>query len=134
MWFYPSWMCASLSSFSPSPNILQFPMVVGAKITHLGSCTQVSEYKPSGKSTIFSSQIQSFCSVNYTVSCVPVAKVNHIIPCLSIRWKSKSFFFIKCLILILSWSLIVTTLGKLILLLLKVTVTSSKSISRVFPI
>ena len=47
-------------------------------------------------------QIQSFCSVNYTVSCVPPARVNHIIPCLSIGWKSKGSFFIKHLILILS--------------------------------
>ena len=57
--------------------------------------------------------IQSFCNVNHTVSCVPAAKVNTVIPCLSIRWKSRGSFFIKHLILILSWSLIVTTLGKL---------------------
>ena len=75
--------------------------------------------------------IQSFCNVNHTVSGVPAAKVNHVIPCLSIRWKSRGSFFIKYLILILSWSLIVTTLGKLILLSLKVTLTSFQSISRV---
>ena len=56
--------------------------------------------------------IQSFCNVNHTVSCVTAAKVNHVIPCLSIRWKSRGSFFINHLILILSWSLIVTTLGK----------------------
>ena len=75
--------------------------------------------------------IQSFCNVIHTVSCVPVAKVNHVIPCLSIMWKSRGSIFIKHLILILSWSLIVTTLGKLILLSLKVTLTSFQSISRV---
>ena len=75
--------------------------------------------------------IQSFCNINHTVSCVPVAKLNHVIPCLSIRWKSRGSFFIKLLILILSWSWIVTTLGKLILLWLKVTLTSFQSISRV---
>ena len=75
--------------------------------------------------------IQKFGNVNHTVSCVPVAKVNHIIPCLSIRCKSKGSFFIKHLILILSWSLIVRTLGKLILLSLKVTLTFFQSISRV---
>ena len=56
-----------------------------------------------------------FCSVSYTVLCVPAAKVNHVIPCFSIRWKSKGSPFIKCLTLILSWSVIVKTLGKLIL-------------------
>ena len=66
-----------------------------------------------------------------TVSSVPKAKVNHVIPCLSIMWKSRGSFFIKCLIFILSLSLTVTTLGKLILLLLKVTLTSFQSISRV---
>ena len=71
------------------------------------------------------------CSVIYTVSCVPVAKVYHIIPCFSIMWKSNMCLFIKCLTLILSWSLIVTTLGKLILLSLKVTVTSFQSISNI---
>ena len=76
-------------------------------------------------------EIQSFCRVNYTVSFVPAAKVNHVIPCLSIRWKSKGSSCIKHLILILSWSLIIATLGKLILLLLKVTVTSFQSICRV---
>ena len=75
--------------------------------------------------------IQSFCNVNHTVSCVPAAKVNHINPCLSIRWKSRGSFFIKHLILILSWSLIVTTLGKLILLSLKVALTFFQSVSRV---
>ena len=74
--------------------------------------------------------IQHFCNVIHTVSCVPVAKVNHVILCLSIMWKSRGSFFIKHLILILSWSLIVTTLGKLILLSLKVTLTSFQSISR----
>ena len=71
------------------------------------------------------------CSVIYTVSCVPLAKVYHITPCFSIRWKSKGSRFIKCLTLILSWSLIVTTLGKLISFSLKVTVTSFQFISNV---
>ena len=75
--------------------------------------------------------IYSSVMLFHTVSCVPEAKVNHVIPCLSIMWKSRSSFFIKYLILILSLSLIVTTLGKLILLSLKVTVTSFQSISRV---
>ena len=69
--------------------------------------------------------------VIYTVSCVTVAKATHAIPCLSIRWKSKGSLFIKHLILILSQSLIVTTLDNLILLSLKVTVTSFQSISKV---
>ena len=72
--------------------------------------------------------IQSFSNVNHMVSCVATAKVNHVIPCLSIMWKSRGSFFIKHLILILSWSLIVTTLGKLILLSLKVTLTFSSLI------
>ena len=71
------------------------------------------------------------CSVIYTVSCVPAARVYHVIPCFSIRWMSNGSLFIKCLTLILSLSLIVTTLGKLILFSLKVTVTSFQSISNV---
>ena len=67
----------------------------------------------------------------YTVSNVPVARVYCISPCFSIRGKSNGFLFIKCLTLILSWSLIVTTLGKLILFSLKITVTSFQSISNV---
>ena len=67
----------------------------------------------------------------HTVSCVLEVKVNHVIPCLSIMWKSRGSFFIKCLILILSLSLIVTTVGKLILLSLKVTLTSFQSISKI---
>ena len=67
----------------------------------------------------------------YTVSCVLEAKVNHVIPCLSIMWKSSGSFFLMHLILILSLSLIVTILGKLILLSLKVTLTSFQSISKV---
>ena len=71
------------------------------------------------------------CSVIYTVSCVPVAKVYQVNPCFSIRWKSKGSLLIKHLTLILSCSLTVTTLGKLILFSLKVTVTSFQSISNV---
>ena len=67
----------------------------------------------------------------YMVSCVPAAKVNHVIPCFGIRWKSKGFLFINHLTLNLSWSLIITTLGKSILLPLKVTVTSFQSISNI---
>ena len=75
--------------------------------------------------------IHCFCNVIHTVSCVPTAKVNHVIPCLSIMWKSRASFFIKHLILILALSLIVTTLGKLMWLSLKVTLISFQSISRV---
>ena len=67
----------------------------------------------------------------YTVSCVPETKVNHVIPCLSIMLKNRGSFFIKHLILILYLSLTMTTLGRLILLSLKVTLTSFQSISRV---
>ena len=62
------------------------------------------------------------------VSCVSVAKVYHIIPCFDIKWKSNTSLFISLLTFILSWSLIITTMGKSILLLLKVTVTSFQSI------
>ena len=75
--------------------------------------------------------IYRFCNVNHIVSCVLEAKVNHVIPCLSIMWKSRGSFFIKHLILILSLSLIVAPLGKLILLSLNITLTSFQSISRV---
>ena len=64
------------------------------------------------------------CILFYTVSCVLEAKVNHSIPCLTIMWKSSGSFFILHLILIFSLSLIVTILGKSILLSLKVTLTS----------
>ena len=60
----------------------------------------------------------------YSVSRVPEGKVNHVIPCFSIMWKSSGSFFIMHLILIVSLSLIVTILGELILLSLKVTLTS----------
>ena len=99
VWFYPSWTFGSLSSFSPSPQHPQFLKVVGTKGICLGISTWVSEYKPSGKLAILLFQVQNFCSVNYTLSCVPVAKVNHVIPFLSIMWKSKGSFFIKHLIL-----------------------------------
>ena len=97
------------------------------------TCILDAIYMPSGK--LASLSFWNFrvfavlsCSVIYTVSCVPVTKVSHIIPCFSIRWKSKGLF-IKCLTLILSWSSIVMTLGKLVLFLLKVTLTSFQSIS-----
>ena len=67
----------------------------------------------------------------YTVSCIPIAKVNYIIPRFNIRWKSKGSLFISHLTLILSWSLIIATLGKSVLSPLKVTVTSFQSISNV---
>ena len=76
-------------------------------------------------------RVNTFSEFIYTASCMPATKVNHIIPCFSIRWKSKDFLFIICLILSLSWSLIKTTLAKSILLPLKVTVTSFHSISTV---
>ena len=97
--------------------------------THARSCILVYECRPSRKLSIlpFTVSVVLF----HTVSFVPKAKVNHVIPCLSIMWKSRGSFFIKHLILILSLSLIVTTLGKLILLSLKVTLTSFQSISRV---
>ena len=107
------------------------------KVSVWGSCIQVSICKQSGKLALLSFQnfrvfvMFLFCSVIYTVSCMPVAKVNHVIPCFSIRWKSKGSLFIKCLTLILSWGLIVTTLRKLNLLSLKVTMTSFQSISSV---
>ena len=69
--------------------------------------------------------------LSYTVSGVLEAKVNHVIPSLNITWKMSGSFFIMHLILILSLSLIVTILGKLILLSLKVTLTFSQSISKV---
>ena len=47
--------------------------------------------------------IHSFFNVIHTVSFVPKAKVNHVIPCLSIMWKSRGSFFIKHLIFILSF-------------------------------
>ena len=75
--------------------------------------------------------IYSFCSVYFIVSCVSKAEVNHAIPCLSIMWKGSGSLLTKHLILILSLSLIVITLGKLILLSLKVTLTSFQYISRV---
>ena len=73
--------------------------------------------------------IHSSCNIVHTVSCAPEAKVKNLIPCLSIMWKSRGSFFIKHLILILSLSLIVKTLGKLIWLSLEVTLTSFQSIS-----
>ena len=75
--------------------------------------------------------IYSSAMLFHTVSCVPKAKLNHVIPCLSIMWKSRCSSFIKHLICILSMSLIGTTLGKLILISLKVRLTSIQSISRV---
>ena len=57
---------------------------------------------------------------------MPAAKVKHVIPC-------KHSLFINHLILNLSWSLIITTLGKSILLPLKVTVISS-NLFPVYPI
>ena len=71
------------------------------------------------------------CVLFYTVSFVLEAKVNHVIPCLSITWKSSGSFFIMHLILIFSLSLTVTILGKLILLSFKVTLTCFQSISKV---
>ena len=71
------------------------------------------------------------CVLFYTISCVLEVKVNHLIPCLSITCKGNGSFFIMNLILILSLSLIVTILGKLILLSLKVILTSFQSISKV---
>ena len=75
--------------------------------------------------------IHRFCDIIHTVSCAPGAKVNHVIPCLSIMRKSRGSFFIEHLNLIFFLSLIVTTFGKLILLSLKVLLTSFQSISRV---
>ena len=70
---------------------------------------------PSGKlasSSFWNSRVFAMliCSGIYTVPCVSVARVCHVIPCFSIRWKRNGSLFIKCLTLILSWSLIVTTL------------------------
>ena len=63
--------------------------------------------------------LQSLSCYFHTVSCVPKAKVNHVTPCLSIMWKSRGSFSIKHLILILSLSLIVTTLGKINFVIIK---------------
>ena len=76
-------------------------------------------------------KVNMFSEFDYTVSCVPAAKVNHVIPCFSIRWESKGSLFINHLILNLSWSLTIATLGKSILLPLTVTATSFQSISSV---
>ena len=65
------------------------------------------------------------------VSCVHGAKVNQVIHWFNIKWKSKCSLFMNHLTLILSWSLIIMTLGKSILLPLKVTVTSFQSTSSV---
>ena len=75
--------------------------------------------------------IHSFCNVIHTVSCVCEVKVNHVIACLNIMWKGRGSFFIQHLILILSLSLIVTNLGKLILFSLKVILTYFQYISSV---
>ena len=47
-------------------------------------------------------RVNTFSEFIYTVSCVPAAKVNHVIPCFSIRWKSKGSLLINHLILNLS--------------------------------
>ena len=75
-------------------------------------------------SSLFALSYIDCCLLSYTVSCVLKVKVNHVIPCLSITWKSSGSLFNMHLILIFSLSLIVTILGKLILLSLKVTLTS----------
>ena len=112
--------CNSTSTVSNGSRHLKYP------------CRKLhSDFRIQGIWKISYIVIQSFCNVNYTVSCVPAAKVNYVIPCSSIMWKSRGSFFIKHLFFILSWSLIVTNLGKLILLSLKVTLTSIHSISRV---
>ena len=75
--------------------------------------------------------IYSFCSV---ISYSLLSAQGQSVPCNSLfkhYVEKKGFFSIKHLILILSLSLIVTTHGKLILLSLKVTLTSFQSISRV---
>ena len=61
----------------------------------------------------------------YIVSCVLVYTVSFVLG------KSSGSFFIMHLILLLSLSIIVAILGKLILLSLKVTLTSFQSISKV---
>ena len=69
--------------------------------------------------------------LSHTVFCVLKAKVNHVIPCLSIMWKSSGFFLHQASHFDFVFELNLTTLGKLILLSLKVTLTSFQSISRV---
>ena len=64
----------------------------------------------------------------YTISGISVSKVNHVIPCFIITWKSSGSLFINLLTLILSCSLITTILGKFILSSLKVTVISFQCI------
>ena len=65
-------------------------------------------------------------------SCVPAAKVNHAIPCFSIRWKSKGSLFIKHLTLIFVFEFNCNTSLQINFVSLKVTVTSFQSISSVF--
>ena len=67
----------------------------------------------------------------YTISCISVSKLNHVIPCLIITWKINGSLLINLLTLILSHILIAIILGNSILLSLKVTVTSFQSISSV---
>ena len=69
--------------------------------------------------------------LSYTVSWELESKVNQVIPCFSVTWKSGGSFFIICLILNLSLSFIVTDLGKFTLLQLKVMLTSFQLISMV---
>ena len=93
------------------------------------NCTLVAEYRPSECKML---EVYLHLFNIYPFSCVSVAKGNHVVPCFSIRWKSKGFLFMNLITLILSWSLITSTLGKSILLPLKVTVTSFQLISNVF--
>ena len=112
----------STSTISTGKEHLKNP----CKKLHLG-CRMHAIWK---NSEVYFENIH-FLNFVYMASCMPAAKVNHVIPCFSIRWKSKGSLFINHLTLNLSWSLIITILGKSILLPLKVTVISFQSISNV---
>ena len=129
MYEYLAWSSLSL------PHLL-FLLVVDTRSIHGENCIQDIRYMISGKLASLSMWnfrvlVMLICSVIYTFSCVPVTKVYHVILCFSIRWKSSGSLFIKCPNFNLSWSLIVTPLGKLTLFSLKVTLTSFQSISNV---
>ena len=90
-WSGLSWMCGCFSSSWFLLQCPQFLLAVGTWSTHALSCILVWEYRPSGKLALLSFIVSIM--LFHTVSCVPEAKVNHVIPCLSIIWKSKGSFF-----------------------------------------
>ena len=125
--------CAVVVGYHVSPLVLGrfsvFLLVMGRDgALYARDCILVWEYRPSGKLSIL-----SFTVFVMLFSYSPLCAQGQSELCnsfLSIMWKGRGSF-LKHLVLILSLSLIVTTLGKLILLSLKVTLTSFQSISRV---